>query len=389
MRLTPDKPSKTGHLVSTTAIGNEDWTAFLRFRISGKSESLSGDGIAFWYYAEKRFREGMLMGSSDSFVGIGVLLDTFANDPSAHQDVTVVANDGENVVTLSGGERFPGCNLKKAKFRHWEGSKGFDIEDESRVKITMVGTRVKVEVDAKYTDEWEPCVDADLAAWLPRRADRWRKDARFALSSATGALSDNHDILELLVTAPEEFDRIMKQEESLQSLPSVQVDIKTEVIKHENRTVDYMETADAVQTAAHLNDLAYEVKDIDDKLSKLHHQIEHQIEKVAHDLETLLRGLETQERRVEERVAELERKQTSNIFKALEARVAELERKLLDTVARVSNDLERRVGDELEVTKSTGGSWRIPFLGFFLACLGAFGWTIRKVRRLDARDKVF
>jgi mannose-binding lectin 2 len=91
VRLTPDKQSKRGWVynvvpvVTTSTITNQDpqlqysqisWSAFLKFRISGKAKSLYGDGLALWFEQspENRFMPGFILGHTDEFVGFGILM---------------------------------------------------------------------------------------------------------------------------------------------------------------------------------------------------------------------------------------------------------------------------------------------------------------------------
>ena len=62
VRLTPDRPNKNGYIYANEPYKLEDFVAYMRFRVSGKSETLGGDGFAFWFIAQNHFRQGMIMG---------------------------------------------------------------------------------------------------------------------------------------------------------------------------------------------------------------------------------------------------------------------------------------------------------------------------------------
>ena len=281
VRLTPDKPSKTGWIFNTPKAPSDNWTALLRFRISGRAELMSGDGFGFWFLAADHFNTGMLMGGSDSIIGLGVLFDTYAND-ELHRDIVVVASDGHDPVLLSSGRRYPGCS---SKFRRWEGRDDFDVEQESIAKISLIGSRIVVEIDAKGTGDFVVCVDQDIGRLLPKGDRTWRERAHFAVSAATGALSDNHDILEIITTSADQFERLMELHDEVADTPPVTV-----LLEAENVTTE--------DVGQHVNTLAYEVKDIDTRLQKLNHQIEHQVETVKHSLEELIENLTQQERKL-------------------------------------------------------------------------------------------
>ena len=340
--------------------------------MSGHSQTLSGDGLAFWFVADDKFRPGMLLGHADTFKGIGVMFDSFANNEH-HADVLVVANDGEEAVTLATAHDFPGCS---SKFRYWEGRADFDVEQESVAKISLIGSRVIVEVDANNKGKFEKCVDHDLSKFLPKgkQQDKWKQNAHFGLSAMTGALSDNHDVLEIIITKPEVFKEILHHEAVAQETPNTQVDL------HPDATVD------ARVVGEHVNSLAYEVKDVDERLKKLHHTIEHEIEKSAKALEKLIDKVSQAEKAVEDRVADLERRTASTLMASLESRIKDLELKMHKTVDDKHRTLETRME---EGHKTHGSSWRLPFLFFCILVCAAFVFFGQQVRVLKRRDKGF
>lgn len=48
VRLTPDRQSKKGALWSKKALGVSEFSAILKFRISGQGKNFFGDGIGLW-----------------------------------------------------------------------------------------------------------------------------------------------------------------------------------------------------------------------------------------------------------------------------------------------------------------------------------------------------
>jgi len=375
IRLTADQPSKTGWMWNTEAASSPDWTALFRFRVSGQSQSLSGDGLAFWFISGEKFRPGMLLGHSDTFKGVGIMFDSFANN-EFHSDVLVIASDGEDAVTLSTAHGFPGCS---AKFRYWEGRPDFDVEQESVARISLQGTRMTVEVDANNKGKFEKCVDADLAKWLPKgkAADKWKANAHFAVSAMTGALSDNHDVLEIIVTKPEVFKEILQHEAINAETPNTQIDLHPDA------------ALDARVVGEHVNSLAFEVKDVDDRLNKLHHQVEHEIEKSSKGLEKLIDKVAEAELKIETRVTELERRLTTSMMQSLEHRIRDLEDKLSKRTDDRHRQMESKLDEGVKGAASHGTSWRVPFMLFCIVACAAFVYLGASVRTLKKRDKGF
>lgn len=376
IRLTPDRPSKAGSLLNVKPAPLQDWTVLLRFRISGQNEHMSGDGMAFWYTSGGDvFREGMVMGATDTFVGFGVLFDTFAND-HLHRDVVVVVSNGQEPLMLTAPIMldFPGC---ESKFRRWEGRDDFDIDQDTTAKISFVdGNRVVVEIDAMSTGDFITCVDRNVMPYLPgfKKNDKpnWRKNAHFALSAATGALHDNHDVLELLVTEAQRFEDVMLAHEELVDGPSVQVDTESSNVT-------------AQEVGAQVNTLAYELKDVDDRLQKLHHQIEHEVEKVAHRLENLIGKLVEQEARVEKRVMDLEQRAGAEVMRLVDLRIQTLERTMQQSVDQKTLHVESVMEKTRTLSEQSTGSVRWMFWIFFVLVFAVLGYLGFTVYRLNTR----
>lgn len=68
IRLTPDRQSRKGYLWSNTKLeGRDEWSATLRFRVSGQGKRFFGDGLAFFATQHPYYREGSLHGFTDVF----------------------------------------------------------------------------------------------------------------------------------------------------------------------------------------------------------------------------------------------------------------------------------------------------------------------------------
>lgn len=55
----------------------------LEFKVHGHGKDLFGDGMAFWY-VKHPMQPGNVFGAADYFWGLGLFLDTYANQNGAH-----------------------------------------------------------------------------------------------------------------------------------------------------------------------------------------------------------------------------------------------------------------------------------------------------------------
>ena len=76
LRLTNDRQSRQGSLWSNVKMDRDEWSATLRFRVSGQGKKLFGDGIGFWFTDKSAYAEGSLHGTTNTFKGFGIILDT-------------------------------------------------------------------------------------------------------------------------------------------------------------------------------------------------------------------------------------------------------------------------------------------------------------------------
>ena len=76
LRLTNDRQSRRGSLWSATKMDRDEWSATLRFRVSGQGKKLFGDGLGVWFTDKSSYVEGPLHGTTNTFKGFGIILDT-------------------------------------------------------------------------------------------------------------------------------------------------------------------------------------------------------------------------------------------------------------------------------------------------------------------------
>jgi len=191
VRITPDLGSRKGWIVNTQPIDFDAWEIDMVFQVGAPKKKLGADGFAFWYIEQKEqsFEEGDVFGGPAKFNGLAVFFDTFDNDQSGNNPyISAHINDGSKTFTtepdtIPGGYGCRANNLRQDN-KH------------SRAVITYSNRRLKVELDLESSGTLTPCIEMD--AELP-------KGYYFAISAATGGLSDIHDIYSFKCTnlAPE------------------------------------------------------------------------------------------------------------------------------------------------------------------------------------------
>jgi mannose-binding lectin 2 len=139
IRLTPDRQSKKGSVWSKKPVGVSAFSTVLQFRISGQGKTFFGDGIALWITQNSYHVDGIVHGSAEKFVGVGIVFDTFKNTENlaAHRDVTVLVNNGDKTYEMMTKD-VQGC---AAKVRYHADRADFSVMDSSRAKVVIQGRR--------------------------------------------------------------------------------------------------------------------------------------------------------------------------------------------------------------------------------------------------------
>ncbi|XP_077376844.1 lectin, mannose-binding 2-like b [Festucalex cinctus] len=206
VRLTPDLPNRQGAIWSGTPLQLHDWELKVHFKIHGKAKTgMSGDGLAIWLTKE-RMQDGPVFGSRNKFTGLGVFVDTYPN--SVKNDrvfpyVSVMLGNGAlSYEHDSDGQptELAGCSSRDRNSR-----------DGVFLRIRYIKNRLMVMLDVDGKDIWKNCVNI-TGIHLPT-------GYYLGASSATGDLSDNHDIIsmklyELIIKkVPEHIPKVDDKEE--------------------------------------------------------------------------------------------------------------------------------------------------------------------------------
>ncbi|AWP07031.1 putative VIP36-like protein isoform 2 [Scophthalmus maximus] len=185
VRLTPDLQSRQGAVWSRIPLVLRDWELKVHFKIHGLGKkNLNGDGLAVWLTRD-RMQNGPVFGNMNQFIGLGVFVDTYPNADKRHDRafpyISVMLGNGTLSYDHDQDGRLTelgGCTamVRNAIYNT------FLLLRYSKYRLTLM-----VDVDGKQ--EWKHCADI-TGLRLPT-------GYFFGASSATGDLSDNHDIISM------------------------------------------------------------------------------------------------------------------------------------------------------------------------------------------------
>jgi len=188
VRVAPSLRSQKGAIWTKMKTNFEWWEADIIFRVTGRGR-IGADGLAFWYTESKGAYDGQVFGSSDKWVGLGIIFDSFDNDNKHNNPyIMAVVNDG----TREFDHQNDGATQLLAGCLRDFRNKPFP----TRAKIEYYQNTLTVLFHSGMTNndqDFEMCLRAENVI-LP-------KYGHFGLSAATGGLADDHDVLHFLTTS--------------------------------------------------------------------------------------------------------------------------------------------------------------------------------------------
>uniref|UniRef100_A0A8C1D3A5 Lectin, mannose-binding 2-like b n=1 Tax=Cyprinus carpio carpio TaxID=630221 RepID=A0A8C1D3A5_CYPCA len=214
IRLTPDLQSRQGAVWSRNPCYIRDWELQVQFKIHGEGKkNLNGDGLAIWLTKERMqngmrssilqifkllilcdmtmmgffwslcFPQGQVFGNTNFFTGLGVFVDTYPNDDKQHERtfpfISAMVGNGSVAYDHDHDGRFTDLGGCTAHVRN--------VENDAFLLIRYMKNRLTVMTDIEGKQEWKDCLD------IP--GVRLPQGYYFGVSSATGDLSDNHDLI--------------------------------------------------------------------------------------------------------------------------------------------------------------------------------------------------
>ncbi|KAF8190863.1 lectin [Pholiota molesta] len=195
IRLTRNRPSQMGWLWSRLALTASNFVIEVEFKVSGDPSHLYGDGLAMWL-TKDRAAEGPVFGSKDQFTGLGIFLDTYANEKHTYSFPRIVGILGDGKMKYDFGRDGEGQELGScsANFRR--------TNVATKLKVTYVkDTFLDVKIQYKAWDDWTDCFHVEKVA-LPT-------NPFLGFSAMTGDVSDAHDIISV-----NSYSAILSQPES-------------------------------------------------------------------------------------------------------------------------------------------------------------------------------
>ncbi|KAM9360902.1 VIP36-like protein [Symphorus nematophorus] len=211
VRLTPDLQSRQGAVWSRIPFYLRDWELKVHFKIQGQGKkNLNGDGLAIWL-TKDRMQNGPVFGNMNQFIGLGIFVDTYPNADKTHDRsfpyVSVMLGNGTLAYDHDSDGRsteLGGCTamVRNAIYDT------FLLIRYSKRRLTVM-----VNVDGKQ--EWKECADISGV--------RMPSGYFFGASSATGDLSDNHDIISMKLYQLT-VQRTPEEEEEDEEVPVPSVD---------------------------------------------------------------------------------------------------------------------------------------------------------------------
>ncbi|TMW61067.1 hypothetical protein Poli38472_014528 [Pythium oligandrum] len=347
IRLTPDRQSKRGFIWSSQQINSDQFAAVLTYRIHGQGRRWFGDGIGFWLTHERSHTAGDNHGFTDKYYGVGIVLDTFNNieHRGGHKDVTVQINDGRKTLDVLNDETKLGCD---AAFRYHAGSASFDpVYSSSRIRVSIDGTMLQLDVDARSDGKWESCYKGELPF-----TREWLRRATIGITASTGSLADNHDIIKL-----QSFD---------EAQDSGVAHADSEVWTH-NYSKDFdklLESSTCDQTC--------KITILQKFIKNFHIESEHWFEELKESTQNTVSKLKEKERENKQKIQALTDRMNSMVDSKIGQRLADVKSKVQEKIAT-------QVEGELVVA---GSSWRLPFFFLIVALAGAFGFAYQKYQKL-------
>jgi len=323
IRVANDRASKKGWIYNTAPTSNKKWTLEMKFRISGQGQRLYGDGLALWLTSTARSdyqRGGSLFGAPNKINGFGILFDTYKNAETGnlHKDIMLLANDGTKEAEMH--KVIPtGCN---SNYRMWEQRDDFSATQFSIavVEFDAQQRKLNVRIDEDGSGRMRDCFEyvfptegADALGDLGRM--------HLAISSSTGQLADNHDVLSVQLS---EFgDKEAGQVDDEVDPDKLGLRVSPDVMRYVKAQMALLEA----------------------KLTEMDHDVEHKLDGIGDTLTATTDALKKSEAEDRVRIEALEKRIVTKIEGTLEEAMDEL---VGDMVEEIMDTKLEEHGDDLK-----------------------------------------
>jgi mannose-binding lectin 2 len=147
------------------------------------------------------YQSGTFFGVNEMFTGVAIIFDTFRNSEHPfHKDVIALVNNGsytvnemiEKAAAVYKSNSNTACD---ASIRYHEKRDDFHALNKTTVRVKILNNVLSLDIDAKTSGTFQKC----LTRTLDDLPDDFIKSAFIGVSSSTGHLADNHDLISIKV----------------------------------------------------------------------------------------------------------------------------------------------------------------------------------------------
>jgi len=280
-----------------------------------------------------------------------------------------------------------GCNTNPTVRYHNERA-DFQVTDASRAQIHVYENKLHIKIDARNTGEWQECVTLSTEA-LPAG---WLASSYLGVTSSTGQLADNHDIISVevdtdlsgqdskVISEKAAADQI-KNEGRVAKLPDKVLYESTSNLATDQRLAKIEHTLNSILVRLEQMDLETEhsgvaaqekIRNIIGKLSKREDDAEKRIEHI----EMLVKESvgEHIDMHLEDRLANHGEQIRLDVHHTM-TDLADHVHTTAESISAEKEKLQAQFGDLVNKTMEGGGGWKIPFLFLLLVIIaGAIGF---------------
>ncbi|KAL1510486.1 hypothetical protein AB1Y20_006791 [Prymnesium parvum] len=368
VRLTAERQGQKGWMVSHTPLKASQWSAMLEIRASGMSPHLYGDGLAIWVVENPDHIEGDVFGREDHWKGLGIFFDTFQNlDHSHHHKhpyIYAMMNDGSkryipdaekpdtSKQALPGAVENSGCSYD---FRYAETREDVSVLNHTRVHVIYQNKALKLrlqQTSVGLNKEWYSCFDMKDVDIPPT--------AFLGVSSATGDLVDNHDVIQFNVR-------------SLEGVANAEADYDAWAAAEQQAIQSKLEEHDLRPAEALQRDYQRVLRAQASAIKLLSQDVEALKQQLEFQLASMNAGLSSTKQRLDSKGEEI---------KSITQLASKLQENMgggtdLKAQAALVNDLKKQVAENMN-----GGGWRLPFFLLFCMLVALAGVGYNRYRKI-------
>mmetsp|Transcript_28905 Transcript_28905/g.47959 ORF Transcript_28905/g.47959 Transcript_28905/m.47959 type:complete len:448 (-) Transcript_28905:484-1827(-) len=368
VRITPEKQGQKGWISSRVMFSEPEWSLVMELRASGSSPYLYGDGLAIWLTETFEHIEGPVFGREDYWKGLGIFFDTFQNIDQNHHHkhpyIYAMFNDGTKHYVpdaekpestnqaLPGAHENSGCSFD---FRYHEEREDVSVLNHTRVHVYYKDSTLKLRLQQTsigMEGEWYDCFEM--------KDVKTPASGYFSVSSATGDLVDNHDIIHF----------------SVRSLAGIKDPIedysvwKAAMESKERLTVSEFDLrpAEALQ-----RDYSRVLRAQAQALKELKADLDKTMQSMEFQLAAMGVGISTARSRLEEKTEDL--KQVTEKVEKSDAiwRTQELSD---------AKESVKAMKEEIEAVKRSSGGWGYPFFFLLILLIALAGIGYNRYRKI-------